>query len=74
MLTDRPVARLAVISSAGFVFALAIFVSAANGQIADFEGKRIVDIQFQPAQPLDAADLATAQPLNKGEPLRAECC
>ncbi|HYK63185.1 MAG TPA: POTRA domain-containing protein, partial [Bryobacteraceae bacterium] len=85
---DGPVARLAVNSSAGFVCVLGIFVSAASGQIAGLEGKRIVDIQFQPAQPLDAAnlaiaqpqpaqpldaaDLATALPLHKNEPLRAE--
>ncbi|HYK16464.1 MAG TPA: BamA/TamA family outer membrane protein [Bryobacteraceae bacterium] len=85
---DGPVARLAVNSSAGFVCVLGIFASGANGQIAGLEGKRIVDIQFQsaqpldaanlaiaqrqPAQPLDAADLARVLPLHKDEPLRAE--
>jgi outer membrane protein insertion porin family len=40
--------------------------------VAQFEGKRIVDIQFKPAQTLDAADLAKALPLKKGDPLRKE--
>jgi len=42
------------------------------GQVAQFEGRRIVDIQFSPASPLDPADLDKAQPLRKGEPLRAQ--
>lgn len=35
-------------------------------QVTQFEGRRIVDIQYSPAQPLDAADLAAVQPLKKG--------
>jgi outer membrane protein assembly factor BamA len=40
-------------------------------QISPFEGRRIVDVQFSSPQPLDPADLARAQPLKPGEPLRA---
>jgi len=69
---DCLVARLDMNWSASLVYVFGTFVFAANGQIADLEGKRIVDIQFRPAQPLGAADLARAQPLRKGEPLRAE--
>src|SRR5580698_2168159 len=45
------------------------FKSAA--QVAQFEGKRIADIQYLPAQILDPADLASAQPLKKGDVLSA---
>src|SRR5579864_4076574 len=41
-------------------------------QISQFEGRRIVDVQFSSPQPLDPADLARAQPLKPGQPLRAE--
>ncbi len=44
----------------------------ANGQVAQFEGRPIADIQFSPPAPLDPADLAKAQPLKKGVALRAE--
>src|SRR5881227_2386492 len=44
----------------------------APAQVAQFEGKRIVDIQYSPAQILDAADLAKAQPLKTGEALHQE--
>ncbi len=47
----------------------AAFPSAA--QVTEFEGKRIVEIQYQPVQPLDPADLAAAQPLKQGELFRA---
>lgn len=40
-------------------------------QVTALEGKRIVDIQYSPVQPLDPADLATAQPLKKGDLLNA---
>jgi outer membrane protein assembly complex protein YaeT len=40
-------------------------------QVSKFEGRPIVEITFSPTQPLDPADLATAQPLKKGDPLRA---
>ena len=63
MQCDCLVARLAMNWSASLVYVFGTFVFAANGQIADLEGKRIIDIQFQPAQPLGAADLARAQPL-----------
>jgi hypothetical protein len=49
---------------------VAIITSNIAAQVSDFEGKRIVDIEFSPAQTLDPADLAKAQPLKKGEPLR----
>jgi len=45
------------------------FKSAA--QVAQFEGKRIADIQYSPSQILDPADLASAQPLKKGDVLSA---
>lgn len=40
-------------------------------QMTEFEGKKIVEIQYLPAQPLDPADLASAQPLKQGEPFHA---
>ena len=52
-----------------------LMLAAARGpvllaQSAGFEGKRVVDIQFQPAvQPLDAGDLSAILPLKKGQPL-----
>jgi outer membrane protein assembly complex protein YaeT len=49
-----------------------MLTSSIAAQVSEFEGKRIVDIEFSPAQPLDPADLAKAQLLKKGEPLRAE--
>src|SRR5260370_41143271 len=49
---------------------LAFFCCLANAQVAQFEGKPIVDIQFSDVQPLDPADLAKAQPLKVGQPLR----
>lgn len=55
-----------------FLCALALLASATDAQVASLEGRRIVDIQFQPAQILDPADLAKALPLKKGQPLRAE--
>jgi outer membrane protein insertion porin family len=51
---------------------LALGVLPVGAQTAEFEGKRIVDIRFQPAQPLDPADLEKALPLHKGAPLRAD--
>ena len=42
----------------------------ADAQATQFEGKRIIDIQFSEVQPLDPADLAKAQPLKIGQPLR----
>ncbi|HLK18918.1 MAG TPA: BamA/TamA family outer membrane protein [Bryobacteraceae bacterium] len=50
---------------------LAGAVSHGIAQVSQFEGQRIVEITFSPSQPLDPADLATAQPLKVGEPLRA---
>src|SRR5207302_273511 len=41
-------------------------------QTASFEGKPIVDIQYTPGPGLNAADLARAQPLEKGSPLRMD--
>src|SRR6266567_4240958 len=53
-------------------WALAMLSFGASGPISQFEGKSIVDVQFSTPQPLDAADLAKAQPLKKGQPLHAE--
>lgn len=44
----------------------------AVSQTTQLEGRRVVDIQFLPAQVLDPTDLAKAVPLKVGEPLRAE--
>src|SRR6266566_2231247 len=54
------------------IFALSLLPLGVAAEVAQFEGKRIVDIQFAPAQILDPADLAKAQPLKKGDPLRKE--
>ena len=54
------------------VCSLALLTSTAPAQVSDFEGRRIVDIQFSPASPLDPADLDRVQPLRKGELLRGE--
>ncbi|HEX8810356.1 MAG TPA: POTRA domain-containing protein, partial [Terracidiphilus sp.] len=40
-------------------------------QVTEFEGARIVDIQYSPVQPLDPADLAVAQPLKQGDLLHS---
>ena len=53
-----------------FLSTLALFCGLANGQVRQFEGKPIVDIQFSDVQPLDPADLAKVQPLKIGQPLR----
>lgn len=52
--------------------ALALVISSAKAQVSDFEGRRIVDIQFSPAQILDPADLDKAVKLRKGEPLHVQ--
>ncbi len=44
----------------------------ATAQVSQFEGRRIAEIQYAPAQTLDPADLARAQPLNSGDSLHAE--
>jgi outer membrane protein assembly complex protein YaeT len=48
----------------------AVFCCVAHAQITQFEGKPIVNIQFSDVQPLDPVDLAKAQPLKVGQPLR----
>ena len=50
--------------------ALPCFCCLADAQLPQFEGKPVVDIRFSDAQPLDPADLAKAQPLKVGQPLR----
>src|ERR1700704_3302671 len=50
----------------------ALLSLSAWAQISQFEGRPIADIQFSPAAPLDPADIDIAQPLRKGQPLRAE--
>jgi len=54
------------------VGAFASFCLGQPEQISQFEGRRIVDVQFSSPQPLDAADLTRVQPLKAGESLRAE--
>jgi outer membrane protein insertion porin family len=51
-----------------------LFLCAASplaAQEKDFEGRRIVEIQYLPDQPLDPADLASAQPLKEGQSFSA---
>jgi outer membrane protein insertion porin family len=55
-----------------YLCALILAVPACLAQISQFEGLPIVDIRFTPSQPLDTQDLAKAQPLKRGEPLRPE--
>ena len=54
------------------LWALASLGFGAPAATSSFEGKTIVDVQFSAPQPLDAKDLARAQPLKKGQLLRAE--
>ena len=54
------------------VGAFASFCLGQPEQISQFQGRRIVDVQFSSPQPLDPADLARVQPLKAGQPLRAE--
>ncbi len=52
---------------------LTLLPLAAIAQENQFEGQRIVEIQFNPAkQPLDPHDLAAKQTLKLGDPLKAE--
>jgi len=51
---------------------LVLLALPALAQLAQFENKRIVDIQFSPVQPLDPGDLARALPFQKGDPLHAD--
>ncbi|MDQ2899893.1 MAG: hypothetical protein M3Y07_08850, partial [Acidobacteriota bacterium] len=58
-------------SCARLISALALLATGAGAQISQFEGKPIAAIQYSPAETLDPADLARAQPLRIGEPLHA---
>ena len=49
---------------------IAFFCGLVNAQVAQFEGKPIVDVRFSGVQPLDPTDLAKVQPLKVGQPLR----
>jgi outer membrane protein insertion porin family len=49
-----------------------ILLGPGYAQLAQFENKRIVDIQFSPVQPLDPADLARALSFQKGDLLHAD--
>jgi outer membrane protein insertion porin family len=62
----RSAARLAAF------LATAALNSALFAQVSQWEGRRIVDIQFSPAQILDPADLNKALKLTRGEELRAQ--
>jgi outer membrane protein assembly complex protein YaeT len=65
------VRRLLGLLLLGFFF-LAVAAPAA-AQIAAFEGKRIVTIQFDPVkQPLEPSDIERILPLKTGQPLTAE--
>jgi outer membrane protein insertion porin family len=52
--------------------ALAVVAPGADAQVSQFEGRRIVDVQFSPAQILDPADLNRALKVQKGDDLRAQ--
>jgi len=54
------------------VWTFASLCQASRNKFHNFEGRQIVNIEFSTVQPLDPADLARAQPLNPGQPLRAE--
>jgi outer membrane protein insertion porin family len=66
----RPLAKRACVFVFVFGF-LPAFSAIAQTQTSAFEGRPIVDIQFPSGQPLDAADLARALPLKKGQPLHS---
>jgi outer membrane protein insertion porin family len=54
---------------------LSIFLLSVWGltaQIGQFEGQKIVDVQYSPASTLDPIDLPRFQPLKKGDTLHAE--
>src|SRR5580700_10867438 len=55
-----------------FNLALMAVTPSITAQVLPFEGRRIVDIQFSPAQILDPADLDKALKLHRGENLRAQ--
>jgi len=57
--------------TAQFWFVVTIFAHLAGAQITQFEGRRIIEIRFTPAQILDPADLDKALKLHKGKPLHA---
>jgi outer membrane protein assembly complex protein YaeT len=50
----------------------AIAWAQAGGNFNSLEGRRIVDVKYEPAGVLDPEDLAKAQPIQIGDPLRAE--
>jgi outer membrane protein insertion porin family len=54
------------------VSGFALFAATVMAQAASYEDRKIVDIQFSPAQTLDASDLAKALPFKQGDPLHGE--
>src|SRR5579884_200681 len=53
------------------VFLFLVAISSAAAQVGQYEGRTIVAIQYEPAQqPLTSRDLANAQTLKTGQPLR----
>ena len=57
---------------AAIALAVVVPASATAEQLSRFENQRIVDVQFSPAQLLDARDLPKAVPLKKGDILKPE--
>ena len=57
---------------AEYVSFLVLTVQAIAAQVSQFEGRPIAGIEFAQANLLDPADLAKAQPLKVGQPLRAQ--
>jgi outer membrane protein assembly complex protein YaeT len=52
--------------------ALILFAATCSGQISPFQNKKVVQIQFEPAQPLDPADAVSIIPFKAGDAYRAE--
>ncbi len=57
---------------AGLIAASALCLHAQTTSAAQFEGRNIVTIEYSPSSFLDTADLAAAQPLRMGTPLRKD--
>lgn len=69
--SQRGIGSMLALCAAVLLTATPQTLSGQTPGIGQFEGKRIAGIEYSPAQNLDPADLATAQPLKVGEPLRA---
>lgn len=59
-----------VVTTLGLMFTHLLHLTAQTASDAQFEGRNIVTIQYSPSSFLDPSDLAAAQPLKTGNPLR----